>query len=211
MGFFDVTEINSSFYHLPQVSSTRDWNKKSPAGFKFCPKMSRYLTHMKKLKDPEETLGFFFDAFRPLKRKTGPILIQLPAILKFNIERATHLYKLLKKKYGYYSFAIEVRHDSWLSAESIALMKQYNIALVVSQSGSGFPYSELVTAENIYIRFHGPGALYASSYTHKQLKYYATIFKKWARQGHHVWAFFNNDIHGYATKNALRLKKILKV
>lgn len=206
---FTVTELNASFYHLPSAETTTAWAKKSPAGFRLCPKMSRYLTHMKKLNDPEETLQRFFDVFAPLKRKLGPVLVQLPPFLKFNAEKAEALYKIFKKQYHYYKFAMEVRHETWMSPESIALMKSYNIALVISQSGSGFPYSELVTAQHIYIRFHGPGALYASSYSDEQLEYYATAFKKWMKAGHNIWAFFNNDIYGYAIGDAKRLRALI--
>jgi uncharacterized protein YecE (DUF72 family) len=84
-------------------------------------------------------------------------------------------------------------------------MKQYNMAFVISQSGTGFPYAELVTAKHIYIRFHGPEALYASSYSEEQLKDFAAMFINWKKQGHSVFAFFNNDIFGYAVQNAKRL------
>jgi uncharacterized protein YecE (DUF72 family) len=202
---FMTTEINTSFYHLPSVTTTEGWKKKVPASFMFCPKMSRYLTHMKKLNDPEESMERFFDVFIPLKRKLGPVLIQLPPSLRFNEVKATALYKLCKRKYAYYRFAMEVRHSSWLSDESIKLMKQYNMAFVISQSGTGFPYAELVTAKHIYIRFHGPEALYASSYSEEQLKDFAAMFINRKKQGHSVFAFFNNDIFGYAVQNAKRL------
>ncbi len=86
-----------------------------------------------KLNDPEESLSSFFDVFEPLKQKLGPTLIQLPPALKFNAEKAENLYLFCKKKYNYYSFAIEVRHQTWLSKESILLMKKYKIAFVISQ------------------------------------------------------------------------------
>jgi uncharacterized protein YecE (DUF72 family) len=86
-------------------------------------------------------------------------------------------------------------------------MAKYEIGLVISQSGERFPYTEMVTAKNIYLRFHGPAALYASSYNDNDLKYFAVKFKKWVKEGHEVWAFFNNDIHGYAPRDALRLEK----
>ena len=135
---FNITELNTSFYHLPKPETTKGWAKKVPAGFMFCPKMSRYLTHMKKLNDPEESFEQFFDVFTPLKRKLGPVLIQLPPSLHFNFEKAEHLYKLCKKQYAYYQFAMEVRHQSWLEKESLDLMKQYNIAFVIAQSGIRF-------------------------------------------------------------------------
>src|SRR4051812_26378739 len=73
---FNITEINTSFYHTPQETTTEAWKKKVPARFMFCPKMSRYLSHMKKLKEPEESMQRFFTAFAPLKRKIGPVLVQ---------------------------------------------------------------------------------------------------------------------------------------
>lgn len=206
---FKISEINSSFYHLPKLQTTETWAKKVPKDFMFCPKMSRYLTHMKKLNDPEESFQKFFDVFAPLKRKLGPVLIQLPPSLGFNAEKAEHLFKLCKKSYSYYRFALEVRHNTWLGEESTSLMKKYNIAFVISQSGTRFPYAELVTSENIYVRFHGPGQLYASSYTDEQLQKFAQLFKEWYKQGHSVWAFFNNDVFGYAFQDAKRLEKMI--
>lgn len=202
---FNITELNTSFYHLPAIETTKSWAKKVPAGFMFCPKMSRYLTHMKKLNNPEESFEKFFDVFMPLKRKLGPVLIQLPPSLRFHADKAEHVYKLCKKQYAYYRFAMEVRHASWLGEDSIKLMKQYNIAFVIAQSGTQFPYAEMVTAQHIYVRFHGPQQLYASSYSDEQLAGFANLFKQWQQQGHSVWAFFNNDVFGYAISNAKRL------
>lgn len=208
---FSTTEINGSFYKLPTVESVIEWTKKVPRDFLFCPKMSRFLTHMKKLKDPEEPLERFFGIFEPMKHMMGPVLLQLPAMLKFNCQKTEHLYHLLKTLYRKYEFVMEVRHESWLEEKSLALMTRYDVGLVISQSGDRFPYSEMVTAKNIYIRFHGPGELYASSYAEKMLKEFARKFKNWAKEGHVIWAFFNNDIHGYAIEDGKRLQKLLKI
>ena len=205
---FKTTEINGSFYRLPKEETVISWTKKVPEDFIFCPKMSRYLTHMKKLKDPEESLERYFSVFEFMKEMMGPVLLQLPPILKFNYDTAENLYALLKKKYKKYEFVMEVRHESWLQDESLTLMTKYDIGFVISQSGNEFPYSEMVTAKNIYVRFHGPEDLYASSYTDVMLKKYWTKFKKWIREGHVIWAFFNNDIYGYAVKNAEKLIEI---
>lgn len=180
-----------------------------PDGFLFCPKMSRFLTHMKKLREPEEPLERFFSVFHHMKNKMGPVLLQLPPILKFRYDVAEHLYSLMKKKYGHYDFVLEARHETWLTEESLTLMAAYDIGLVISQSGERFPYSEMVTAKNIYVRFHGPEELYASSYTDKSLRTFAAKFKKWKREGHRVWVYFNNDIHGHAVKDAQRLLQFL--
>lgn len=209
-GFFDSTEINGSFYRLPTVETVTKWSETVPGNFVFCPKMSRYLTHMKKLRDPEEPLERFFSVFEPMKPKMGPVLVQLPSLLKFSYAVAEHFYRLLTFNYRSYEFVMEVRHDSWLTEDSLTLMTQYNIGLVISQSGGVFPYSEMITAKNIYVRFHGPAELYASSYSDEMLQAFAGKFKQWVAEGHLVWAYFNNDIHGYAPVDAQRLEAMVK-
>ena len=208
---FQCTEINGSFYKLPTEETVIEWTRKVSNNFLFCPKMSRFLTHMKKLNEPEEPLQRFFGIFEPMKRMMGPVLLQLPEILKFNYDKAEHLYHFMKSKYKEYDFVMEVRHPSWLQEESLTLMTKYEIGLVISQSGERFPYSEMITAKNIYIRFHGPHALYASSYSDEMLKEFAKKFKRWEKEGHVMWAFFNNDIHGHAIEDAKRLLKITEI
>ena len=203
---FSVAEINTSFYHMPKHQSVLNWMAKVPPGFRFCPKLSRYITHMKKLKEPEEPLARFFDVFAPMQPHMGPVLVQLPPSLKWEYDRAEHLYGLFKKLYRQYEFVMEVRHTSWLEMDSLNLMAQYDVGLVISQSGNVFPYSEMVTAKNVYLRFHGPAALYASPYSDADLDYFAGKIRWWIGEGHVVWAFFNNDIHGHAFRDAARLK-----
>ena len=203
---FDVTEINTSFYRLPTRETIVNWMKIVPKKFRFCPKMSRFLTHMKKLNDPEEPLQRFFDVFKPMKKQMGPVLMQLPRMVKFKHEVAENLFKLLNRYYKSYEFVLEVRHPTWLEKEALHFLTKYRIGLVISQSGNQFPYAEMITGKNIYVRFHGPESLYASSYSDKDLKLFAKKFRKWVKEGHEIWAFFNNDIHGYAPKDALRLE-----
>lgn len=202
---FDCVEINTSFYHLPREQTVVNWAAKAPPGFRFCAKMSRYITHMKKLRGVEEPLERFFSIFQPLAPFMGPVLVQLPPALKFNYDVAEAFFATLEKNYGQYDFVLEVRHDSWLSDDALVLLTKYDIGLVVSQSGGVFPYSEAVTSKNVYLRFHGPGDLYASPYSEEMLAGYAAKFRQWVGDGHTVWAFFNNDIHGYAFRDALRL------
>jgi uncharacterized protein YecE (DUF72 family) len=209
-GFFSSTEINGSFYRLPSIETVVKWTEGVPDDFIFCPKMSRFLTHMKKLRDPEEPLERFFSVFHPMKRKMGPILVQLPSLLRFNYDIAEHFYRLLKFRYHGYEFVMEVRHPTWLEEESLTLMTAFDIGLVISQSGNVFPYSEMVTAKNIYLRFHGPAELYASAYSDDMLENFAGKMKNWAAEGHKVWAYFNNDINGYAPEDAKRLQEMLK-
>src|SRR5215213_5518071 len=85
--YFKITEINASFYRLPLKETIINWTKKVPKDFLFCPKMSRYLTHMKKLTEPEEPLERFFGIFEPMRKVMGPVLVQLPPFLKFDYDR----------------------------------------------------------------------------------------------------------------------------
>jgi uncharacterized protein YecE (DUF72 family) len=207
---FDTTEINSSFYHLPRRSTVEQWVEKTPKKFRFCPKISRYITHIKRLHEPEETVARFFEVFEPMKEKMGPVLVQLPPSLKFNYDVAEHFYTTLKKNFKEYSFAMEVRHQTWMTEESLTLMSKYDMAFVISQSGDRFPYAETITAKNIYVRFHGPKELYASSYSDKMLKGFADKFKHWVSEGHYIWAFFNNDVHMHALHNGKTLQQMLQ-
>ncbi|MDQ0108843.1 uncharacterized protein YecE (DUF72 family) [Chitinophaga terrae (ex Kim and Jung 2007)] len=207
---FKVTEINTSFYHLPLVSTVEKWAGEVPARFKFCPKISRYITHVKRLLEPEETLPKFFDVFDHIHKRLGPVLIQLPPTLQFEQERAAHFFQILKDNYKDYTFALEARHESWLADEPMELLKKYRIAWVIAYSGKRWPAAEEVTAKDIYLRFHGPDGHFATSYTNKQIEGYAKKISDWQQQRHRIWAFFNNDGHGYAIKNALTLTDLLK-
>jgi uncharacterized protein YecE (DUF72 family) len=104
---------------------------------------------------------------------------------------------------------MEVRHETWMTEESLTLMSKYDMAFVISQSGDRFPYAETVTAKNIYVRFHGPKELYASSYTDEMLKGFADKFRKWVKEGHYIWAFFNNDVHMHALHNGKALREMV--
>jgi uncharacterized protein YecE (DUF72 family) len=206
---FHSSEINTSFYHLPKIETVEKWAEKAPPHFTFCAKLSRYITHMKKLRDVEEPLQRFFEVFSPLYSYMGPVLIQLPPMLRFNALVTENFFELITTRYPDHSFVLEVRHPSWLQEEVMALLQQYNIGFVISQSAHFFPYEEWVTAKNVYIRFHGPDALYASGYSDEQLTEYALKCKQWINGGHTVWAYFNNDIHGFAYRDALQLQALM--
>ncbi|RYY87802.1 MAG: DUF72 domain-containing protein, partial [Chitinophagaceae bacterium] len=196
---FDTAEINRSFYSLPKPEVIAQWAATVPADFMFCPKMSRFLTHMKKLRDPHEPLQRFFNTFATLPvEQFGPVLLQLQPMLGFKEATVRPFYEILVHEWPAHSFVVEVRHDSWLCDESLQLMRAYGIGLVISHSNGEFPYNETVTSDHVYLRFHGPQALYASRYTNAQLAHYAELCKDWLKEGKHVWAYFNNDIHGYA-------------
>ncbi len=206
---FDTVEINSSFYHLPKTQTVINWTSYVPDDFRFCPKMSRYLTHIKRLKDPEEPLERFFEIFKPMQSKLGPVLIQLPANVPYDRDIVHRFFTILSSEYQEYQFALEARHQSWLADEAIDQISKHNIAWVISQSGVGFPYLEKITARYIYLRFHGPGKLFDSSYSDIDLQAFAGKFKLWSEGGHSIWAFFNNTMNGHAIANIKEIKGML--
>lgn len=208
---FNAAEINTSFYHLPKPETICRWMQSVPKGFKFCPKMSRYLTQMKKLNEPEEPLERFFSLFEPMKKYLGPVLVQLPPNLGFHTEKTTYFFSVLKEQFSGFKIALEVRHASWLEPSAIELMKRFKITFVIADSGGRFPMAEEVTARDIYIRFHGPDGSYATSYDPDILLLYADKCTEWSANGHRIWIFFNNDVHGYAIENARTLRKMLHV
>ncbi|WP_256464069.1 DUF72 domain-containing protein [Dyadobacter chenwenxiniae] len=143
---FSVSELNGSFYKLPTQETVQKWVTMVPENFIFCPKMSRYLSHMKKLHDPEEPLQRFFNIFEQIKEHLGPVLIQLPDNVKFNEAVVRPFYELLQSDYAAYRFAMEVRDESWFSDESLKLMRKHKVSLVFAQSDH-FPYYEEITAK----------------------------------------------------------------
>ncbi|RXK86448.1 DUF72 domain-containing protein [Filimonas effusa] len=201
--YFGTTEINTSFYHLPKPGTVANWMKTVKAKFRFCPKISRYITHVKKLNDPEQTLPRFFDVFKPFKKKLGPVLIQLPPNLAFNEEKTTHFFSILKQYKGYH-FAFEARHESWFTPEALSLLRKFKITFVIADAGKRWPSASELTARHVYIRFHGKTG-YDSLYSTQQINSYAKKMLLWKQEGHIIWAFFNNDGNACAIKNALQL------
>ena len=96
-----------------------------------------------------------------------------------------------------------------MNEEFVGLLSDYNISLVIADSGTRYPYTETITTDFVYLRFHGRNQLYASDYSEEALKTYADKIAAWLRDGKEVWAFFNNDYHGYAVKNAFKLRELI--
>jgi uncharacterized protein YecE (DUF72 family) len=206
---FGCVELNSSFYHIPRKTTVEGWLRRTPESFRFCAKLSRFITHRKRLADCGEALERFFDVFEGMKPRLGPVLIQLPPGLSCDQSLISGFLDLLSTKYNHYRFAIEIRHGSWITDRFFELLRQHGIAFVIADSGGRFPYHEAVTSGSVYLRFHGPGKLYASEYGEPDLLRYAEKIMNWLTTGHEVWVFFNNDFNGFAVKNALRLNEII--
>ena len=206
---FNCVELNSSFYHLPMNTTISGWVKRTPEDFRFCPKMSRFITHQMRLAKIEEPLKKYFDLFEGMKMRLGPVLVQLPPGLSFDKSLVVDFLSTLKNQYSEYRFAIEIRHKSWITDDFFDLLSQNGIAFVIADSGKRYPYYETVTSGFIYLRFHGREKLYASDYSETDLNYYADRIRGWLNGNKEVWAFFNNDFNGFAVKNAERLRQII--
>ena len=201
---FNTVEINNSFYRLPLATTFDAWRESSPRGFCFAVKASRFITHMKKLKDPESSSEKFFLAAERLREKLGPILFQLPPRWKVNTERFSEFLAALPREHKY---AIEFRDESWFVAPVFELLRKYNVAFCVHDFAEMKVPNE-ITADFTYIRFHGPtSAKYWGSYSDDQLRAWAARIEDWRLKA--VYAYFNNDPGGEAVKNALRLKEFL--
>ncbi len=202
MSQFDCTELNASFYRLPNQKTIESWNKQMPNDFRLAIKLSRQITHYKRLKDTEDELSTFFNLFKPLQNRLGPVLIQLPPSLKFNPEVVESFYTVLKKNYSDFTFALEARNPTWFEDEAINLTRQYKIGWTISESGGRLPQSEDVTSDIVYLRFHGPKNLTKTGYPENELSLWAKKTKAWIKKRLNVWVFFNNDTAGHAIMNA---------
>jgi len=202
---FDTVELNVSFYRLVPKKTYENWHETVNEDFLFAVKGSRYITHIKRLKDFEASLDKFFQTVEGLSGNLGPVLFQLPSNYHKNIAILELFIGGLPKDRRY---AFEFRHKSWLEADTYSLLKENNIALAISHSRQ-FPYSEELTADFVYLRLHGPGALYAGNYSDEELKQFAAKISGWAAGGRDVFAYFNNDAYAYAPKNALKLKELI--
>ncbi|PWT86667.1 MAG: DUF72 domain-containing protein [Blastocatellia bacterium] len=201
---FDTVEINNTFYRLPEGVTFGQWRRRVPRGFVFAVKASRFLTHMKKLKDPEDALALFFCRARALGPSMGPVLYQLPPRWPVNIERLRVFLRKLPKNRLH---ALEFRDVSWYGDTVIDLMKRYKIALCLHDM-QGSASHRLTTAPFVYLRFHGT-AKYAGSYDDETLEGWADWLSDQARAGLCVYVYFNNDVGGHAPRDAARLQAMI--
>lgn len=202
---FSTSEINNSFYKLPEEKTLKTWRDTVPKGFRFSVKASRYITHMKKLKDPEESVERFFDRIDTLEETLGPILFQLPPGWKYNHERLETFLDALPSNRRY---TFEFRDESWLNDDTYELLRKAGAALCIYDMEQSVSPKE-VTADFVYVRLHGPGAKYEGSYDTQTLSGWAGAFSAWARKGIEIFCYFDNDQAGYATQDAMRLKNMV--
>lgn len=204
--FFNTVELNNPFYRLPSRETFENWRKKSKDDFLYIVKASRYITHMKKLKDTEEALQIFLNNCDGLEEKLGPILFQLPPGWELNIERFETFLKTLPKGYR---FAFEFRNATWYNEAVYKLMRKYNCAFCIYQLAGHMSPIE-VTADFVYLRLHGPTKnKYQGSYDFYTLRAWAEKSREWQKAGKDVFIYFDNDDSGYAAFNAQVIEMML--
>ena len=206
---FSCVELNSSFYNLPRESTVNAWKNRTPGQFRFCLKISRFITHELKLVKAGGALEKFFVIFSHMRERLGPVLVQLHPGLQYDRQLIIDFLEILKEKYNQYRFAIEIRNKSWINETFFEILTEYRTGFVIADSGNHYPSFEAVTTDFIYLRFHGREQLYASDYDEYVLKSYADKISGWLEGNKEIWAFFNNDFYGYAVKNASKLEQII--
>ncbi|MBV9341429.1 MAG: DUF72 domain-containing protein [Acidobacteria bacterium] len=204
---FHTVEINNSFYRLPERKTFTRWKELSPPGFVFAVKASRFITHIKRLKDVEDSIELLFSRLEPLGSSLGPVLFQLPPKLQANIERLSHFVSLLPRGGQY---AIEFRDQSWSKDEIYEILRRRNVALCIHDWREMAWPAEL-TADFTYMRFHGSGSRYGGDYPRPILKKWARRIRSWQPRLSRIFIYFNNDIGGHAVRNARCLRQLLEV
>lgn len=203
---FKTVELNNSFYMLPLVQTFEKWRDITEDDFVFAVKASRFITHNKRLLDPQESFVRFAERIDILGKKLGPVLFQLPPGMENNPERLQIFLETISD-HGY-RCTFEFRNPGWYNDEIYKILKNFNIAFCIYE----LEYHQspiLTTADFVYIRLHGPGKKYQGSYSDKTLKEWADRMNKWSKEGKDVYIYFDNDQNAYAAFNAMTLKKML--
>jgi uncharacterized protein YecE (DUF72 family) len=213
-GRFDTVEINNSFYRLPEAATFARWREQAPRQFLYAIKASRFLTHMKKLKDPEAPLERFFANARELGQRAGPVLYQLPPRWPLNLDRLERFLDAVVQQNralretafkGRLRHAVEFREPGWYDDRVYSLLDRHRVALCLhDMQGSASP--RLIVGPFVYVRFHGR-TKYAGRYEDSLLDAWAGWLAERASEGLDVFAYFNNDSDGHAPYDAARLRE----
>jgi uncharacterized protein YecE (DUF72 family) len=202
---FDTVEINNTFYRLPTEEALLNWKKLAPPGFLFAVKGSRYITHMKRLTDPEKSVELFFSRVELLGNTLGPILFQLPPKWKANAERLAEFLQVLPRRHKY---IIEFRDESWYVPQIYDLLRRHRVALCIHDL-HGVQSPTEITTDFTYVRFHGTTGKYQGNYSTEMLEDWAKKIQTWQHQLSNIYVYFNNDVGGHAVRNALSLATML--
>jgi uncharacterized protein YecE (DUF72 family) len=231
-------EINGTFYSLTTPRACDRWRALVPPEFLFAVKGSRYITHMKKLRDVRAAMAnFFASGILRLGSQLGPILWQIPPVLRFDPVVAESFLALLPRdvraaerlarrhdsrvtgraaltapdgRNRRLLYALEVRHESWMSDAALRLLSRFDDALVWADTAGLHPDTAVQTSRTLaYVRLHGEERIYEGHYSEDALARWAERARAWALEGKQVAIYFDNDRGGAAALDAVRLRAAL--
>jgi uncharacterized protein YecE (DUF72 family) len=204
---FDTVEANGTFYRLPDVSTFKAWREQTPGSFVMAVKASRFLTHMKRLMNPEEPLKRLFSRASTLGPRLGPVLYQLPPTMRCDALRLREFLGCLPARWDgrRLRHVMEFRHPSWYVPEIFRMLERHRVTLCLHDKVHS-RIAEPVVGPLIYVRFHGTTGQYRGSYGSRQLEGWAQRLAAEWRAGRPVYAYFNNDPEAVATRNAKSLR-----
>ncbi len=201
---FNTVEINSTFYRMPKPSDVKRWYRNAPEGFIFSVKMPRTITHYKKFRDVKEEIRDFYSLMKDnLKEKLGCVLIQLPPSYKKSEDNLGYILDSLDYEI---KNVVEFRHKSWWSEDVYEELKSKNVSFC-SVSAPKLPEDLVITADFVYVRFHGKDKWYRYNYSEDELKEWAYKLKN--ANFKEAFVYFNNDIDANAPKNCIYLRNLL--
>jgi uncharacterized protein YecE (DUF72 family) len=211
---FDTVEVNNTFYRLPEASTFAAWRDRAPRNFLYAIKASRFLTHLKRLREPEEPVAKLFERACALQDHLGPVLYQLPASFHRDLTRLDDFLAMLPRTLGELGgtpahhplkHVVEFRHPSWYVDETQSVLRAHG-AVMCLHDMRGSAIAEPIDTPFVYVRFHGPSGRYFGRYERRRMQYWADLLAAQWRGGRGVFAYFNNDPEGMAVINARELR-----
>lgn len=204
---FSSVEVNATFYRMQSRKTFANWRERTPDHFRFAIKGNRYLTHTRRMKDPQRHIDNEIERAEPLGDKLVAVLWQLPQDLEKDLPRLATFCEALKA-WDRPRHVIEFRHSSWFDDEVAGCLETHRIATCQSDAAD-WPLWDRVTAGLAYIRLHGHERTYVSSYGDGELREWIDKIERWRARGRDVYVYFDNDAEGAAPVNARRLKRLL--
>lgn len=207
---FDALEINASHYRLQRRSTLERWAAAVPERFRFTLKAHRYLTHVRRLREPQEPIRRERERAQALGERLAVVLWQLPARFAHDDERESRLAAFLEALATEWParHALELRHRSWFQPRVADILEQHGASAVISHAGD-WPMWEMATSDLVYVRLHGQPRTYASAYDTAALRSWAGRVRRWLDEGRDVYVFFDNDMDGAAPRDATALMEML--
>ncbi|MEW5772614.1 MAG: DUF72 domain-containing protein [Thermodesulfobacteriota bacterium] len=206
---FPAVEINASFYGRLRPETWSRWRDQTPPDFRFAAKANRFLTHRRRLAVTPDETARQRDEVAPLGEKLAALLWQCPASLAADHDLLRRFLDTLARAAPDLPHVLELRHASWFTPETAALLADRGVAAAVSDAAD-WPRWEAATAPLAYLRLHGSAQTYVSSYSPDELARWAGAIRSWLAQGRAVQAYFDNTAQGHAVANGLELKRMLE-